>query len=855
MKITLKTNGKVNAIGVNPNVVKLSVEVEGISMTSVNCQIFKNKSDMERGNAIYSAMSSCNTQYASSCCECNTEYYWRATIFCADGKVYAESTKFETGMIGSDFSAEWICDPTFDGYVSEFKKSFNVDKKVKKARLHIVGLGFYHSFINGNPTDDYYYKPVLTDFSIRENLNNKHYNEDNFRTCTKTVCYDTFDVTDLIKQGENTLSVLLGTGWFCNTDKDITDPSYNYGTPRLIFELHIETQNGVQKVLSDTDCLVRATAIRSQMFEGDRIDFTAEDKPFINAEKEQAPTGKLIPNEGVLDKVFEQLDPISVSENNGVLEYDFGKNHTGSVRAIVKGKRGSKIRFQFYEVKKNGELNPNTSRWLAYQDGLYVIGHLDQVNEYVLSGDEDLVIPYFHWNSYRYVTICCDEPFEIKEIKSLFITADMKQNGFFECDNQFFNTLHEAFVLTQRDNMHCSVPSDCPQREKLPYTGDGQLVCETANYVFDAESFYRKWNRDIMTAQGKNGYVPYTAPFIAGGGGLWWSNAVVVVPFVLYNMTGDDRIIKDASFSALSLVDYYCSKHNGDYINTGSDSSWCLGDWLTPEVTVLDKAYMNTLAWYYAVDKTIEMCRIAHRSEELPRLEELKENVANAINQKFYNPETGNYADGIQGANILPILFGIAKGEIREKALNNLIEHYEKTEHFDTGIVLTPRLLDLLVEVGRSDLAYKLLDQKTAPSYYTMLQGETTLPEHWNKHWPGAPDSDVSHNHPMFGSVIAWLYKHVAGLDLTNLKSKEITFAPKLIKEVGSANASKKTVYGKVKVEYSTKNGFTMKISLPTALSGKVLLPEYLTDVKVNGKFYDNEFNVYGGDYVITASI
>jgi alpha-L-rhamnosidase len=266
---------------------------------------------------------------------------------------------------------------------------------------------------------------------------------------------------------------------------------------------------------------------------------------------------------------------------------------------------------------------------------------------------------------------------------------------------------------------------------------------------------------------------------------------------------------------------------------------------------------MNTLAWYFAITETANMCEILGKKDYLPYLNELKEKVKKAINDNYFNSETLNYADGIQGANILPAINGVADNQTAKKLLDKMIEKYERDPHFDTGIVLTPRLLDALTAGGRSDIALKVLTEKTGPSYYDMLKGETTLPEHWFKHWPGSPDSYVSHSHPMFGSVLGWVYKNVAGLDLTHICDKKIVYAPKVVKEISSASMYKTTIYGKASIEYSTNADFIMKITVPFGIKGEVVLPDYISDVAVdnNPVGIKDKFTLDGGKYVITGKI
>ena len=864
MKILLMADGQQNPVCVNRENLRLSVKTEEISkIDKIEYLIYSSEQDFKAGKVFLSKTVSEQNAYfdGKSFNDC-TEYFWQAKIHSGKNVYTSDLNKFETGIDDGNFCAKWIENPNFDNHVAEFEKTFVINEKVKKARLYIVGLGFYTSKINGVKTDDEYYKPVLTDFDIRKDLNNKWYNNENYDDGRKTVCYDGYDVTSLVNVGENKLNVLLGTGWYCDEDKLITDPSFSFGKPKLFFELRIETESGTQKVVSDLDCAVRNTHIISQHFACDTIDFSAEDLPFTNVTLAKAPTGKLVVNVCENDGIIDKLLPVEVKNDGNITEYDFGVNHTGGIRAIVKGKKGSTITFKYYETKKDGVLNPLTSRWDAYKDGKYIIGHLDQTCTYVLSGGEDLIEPYFHWSCYRYATIECDGEFEIKDVESLFISTDVAKVGQFFSEDTFLNRLYDVFILTQRDNMHCGVPSDCPHREKLPYTGDGQLAAEATLYTLDTENFYRKWHDDILCAQGKNGYVPNSAPYMGGDGGYWWTNALITVTKTLYDFTGDRKVLENALPHCIKLIKYYDRVKRDDNVVHFVELGWGLGDWLTPEVTVLNKDFMNTLAAYYAADITAEFCKILGVCEYDELITSLKEKTAAAINQNFFDKENNSYCESVQGADVLPLLFGICPEENRKAVLDKLIEKYEKDPHFDTGIVLTSRLLDLLTEAGRSDLAYAVLTEKSGPSYYDMLDGETTLCEHWYKHWPGSPNSYVSHCHPMFGSVISWIVKHVSGLDLTELGNKKIIYAPKVIDKVKEARASRPTDNGLASISYCAENGFSMKVCVPFGVSGIVRLPRNVKHLTVNGlpiapvkKEQYIEFELSGGEHAILGEI
>ncbi len=838
MKITVLCNGKINPVGVDFNDLYFSVQTEGMDVQFVEYEFYK-ENQVKLGKFFHKEKCSarfCHVKFDGF--KRGERLYYRAVVSTENEKYFSEIFFVEQGLLQGGIVGQWIENKSFDGRVSEFSKRFTIDEKIISARLYIVGLGFYISSINGVKTDDGYFKPLLTDFDERRNLkDNPHYDEENFVNSKKTVCYDTYDITQLLKEGENELGVLLGTGWYCNTDHDFVDSSFTYGTPKLFFELHIQGETNQFVFKSDESCKVRNTAVVSRMFAVDEIDFTKEAEEWTIARRCAPPTGKLIPTPTAHDAVRERIEPVDCKQVGGKLLYDFGKNHTGGLKLSVRGKRGDKLTVTYYEVlNKDGTPNPYTCRWNAYLDGKELIGHIDQQGVYTLSGGVDTIEPSFHWSCYRYAEIDLPEGCEILEIESLFITSNLEEDGKFYCDNVTLMRLYDAFVLTQRDNMHCGVPSDCPHREKVPYTGDGQLVAEAAMYVFEAENFYRKWVRDIIDAQGKDGWVPYSAPNVGGGGGYWWCNALTSVPLTVYEMTGDKTVLSEAFKPMTRLVDFYGTMHDGDYVICRSTAAWLLGDWLAPEVIASDIDYINTLAYYSAVLQTKRTAKILSDRETVVKMDALLEKIAKGINETFFDAENLRYGNGEQGEDLLPFVFGIVPEEYEDALWKKVVAHYKETGCFDTGIVLTPVLLELLTVRGETELAFELMNRHEYPSFHFLLGGETTICEHWSKYWPkikSAEDKeevlegDVSHCHPMFGSVVAWMYKHVAGLDLSESYNGKIIFAPKLLNCILRASASKQTARGLAAIGYDLHGGLKVKVTVPYGMEGELRLPLY----------------------------
>ncbi len=859
MQVKLLINGVRNPLGIDTSNVRLSIVGDFLKdIDYIKFTVFCGKT------VVYSIKTRENFAYIpngklSHC----TEYKCRAEIVYADSEAIFTISTFETGIDVSMTVGQWIENSNFNQNVSEYERHFGIKSGLTKCRLYIVGLGFYYSHINGEKTDCFYYKPLLTDFDVRENLNNPDYDESQFKNENKTICYDTFDITHLVKEGQNTLSVLVGTGWYCNLDKTVTDPSYSFGNPKLFFEIHVYYGDEKEIICSDEKCLVRNLPRRSQLFYGDKVDFTLSASEFIHAKKSNSPKAKLTATQCEHDVIYEEILPLARKDSQGIIEYDFGKNHTGGLYLRVKGKKNTKIKIKYYETKIDGKLNLDTSSCgLFDRSQQKFIDKIYQTSEYMLSGNVDEIYPLFHWDCYRYVTIETEDllPIDIIEIKSLFITTGIAQNGKFNCSNEFLNRLYNAFALTQRDNMHSGVPSDCPHREKLPYTGDGQLCMLSSLNLFDAENFYRKWLKDIIASQRLDGWIPYTAPYIAGGGGCWWSNALLVVAINLYNYTGDKHILKSVFLSAKKLIDYYENSHNGDYIIVKKAVSWMLGDWLAPKDTLSNKVLINTLAFYYAVEKTLEISEILGETDDISKLSLLKSNIAKAINESFFDAEKCIYGNGVQGENILPLVYGIVPPKKKGAVLKNIIEHYKRQPQFDTGVVLTPILLDALVDFGQERLALEILMKKEYPSLSNMIEGETTLCESWDKKNNKYLD-DVSRCHPMFGSVIAWVIKYVAGMDISRLYEKKIVFSPRFTDTIDSCFAEKLTSYGIARISYKKSVKLSINVKIPHGIKGIVYFKNNLLGKKfsiidkstdlVLGYVNKAEVLLNGGEYMI----
>ncbi len=700
---------------------------------------------------------------------------------------------------------------------------------VSDAQLVICGLGFFQATINGISLDENYFKPLVTDYDFRDKKRNPAMLLGN-RT---SVCVYEYDVAQHLNAGENVLEITLGNGYYHNEDRP-EEPYVSYGDKKAIFELRITDRTGEKRITSDSQSDVRYLNVHSGLYTGDSVDFSAGHMAFTKAVLAPAPNGRWRKPTMPADKVSQVLLPERSWEQAGTV-YDFGINHSGGVAFTVIGKPGQKIHLQFAEVlNEDGTLNMKTSRWEEIS-GSRLLHRIDQAGTYILSGGEDKVEPYFSWHCYRYVRVIGAEGAEIQNMRSLYIHTDIPQTGDMECAEPIFTEIHEKFCRTAYNNLHAGLLTDCPHREKRCYTGDGQIIAEALLYEMDAACFFGKWLQDLCDAQTSDGFIPYTVPYMSGGGGYAWSSAIVVVPEVLYRYTGDLQYVHLAYPAVQKWVDY-CNSHATDHIITSGEQEWLLGDWLTPDITGFHVQLMSTL-WYYRGVATAEwFAELMNKPEDAKTYRSLKQQIADAINETFFDRDRLCYCRGIQGENVLPLAFGVVPKEYEAAMQKGLRQHYQELGyHLDTGIVATPFLLEYLTEHGMEDIAYKLMTQRDYPSYHYMLDGETTIPEHWSKMWPDyfvndtkyvKGGGDVSHCHPMFGSVVAWLYKRVVGLDVSSFYKGRVRFAPKLTGYLEYARGKTRTPVGEAAIDWKTvPGGMEVRLSVPDGLKGEFVAP------------------------------
>ena len=637
-----------------------------------------------------------------------------------------------------------------------FRRSFWLDRteRFQSARLEICGLGYFLFYINGKRISDQELMPAMTDYASVLGCETTYpvWEERSAHRCR----YLSFDLLPYLKAGENVLAVRLGNGWYHQTER-IAEGKFVFGLPKLWFELTLTDADGRQEwIESDRQTLWHPGGLlKNNLFLGEVRDLRKEPEGWQYpgadlsgwkpAQPVHAPETLLEEQTCPPDRVIRKLYPILIGEYDGRKIYDCRENIAGRVVLSCLGKKGECITVRHAEeLAADGTLDFESA------------GGSDQLQQdhYICDGRIQTLHPLFCWHGFRYFET--EGPCEV--LCAEVIHTDVAVTSSFSCSDPVLNWLYEAYIRTQLDNYHGCVPSDCPHRERLGYTGDGQLTAETAMLLLDTKELYRKWYQDILDSQGKEtGHIPHTAPFLGGGGGPGgWGCAVYQVPLAWAKIYGDDSLLVQGYDAILRWFDYMDAHSEKGLVVREEEGGWCLGDWCFPaseEKEQLPEAFINTFYYLHGLQ---EMMQISEKmNNKLPiRFAEREKNVKNAFLDAYFDPETGDFCEGRAAGNA----YGLALGLGDERTKKHLVEKYEALGRFDTGIFGTSMLLEQLFSIGAGDLAVRLLtnDSEAASFAHMKRNGATTLWERW--------DGRESHNHPMFGACVRLLFTQILGI-------------------------------------------------------------------------------------------
>lgn len=632
------------------------------------------------------------------------------------------------------------------------RKNF-VCKNVKRIIIQVASLGFCEPYLNGEKLTEYKFIPAWTNYEKRD-LSVASYPI--YDTMTHRCYYLQYDVTDKFRKGANVFSLHIGNGWYGQHEQKAENMP-PYGKIKYAVKISIlKRDKTIEIIKSDgSEKWKRSHITRSSLYLNETVDgrlfdenahaLKYDDSDWETPIKKEGPHTVFDRQTFAGDSVKESLTPTLLFEKDGKKMYDIGKNVSGI--AVIKfcddAEIGDKAIVSYCE-----KLNEDGTLWLRSTGGDW----RKQEDLFINGKNNCPMTTTFTWRGGRYVEV--DGNAEL--LRFDVVNSDIKCGAEFTSDNETLNWLFEAYVNTQSNNVHSFVPSDCPHRERLGYTGDGQLCSAAVMTIYKAEDLYRKWIQDISDSQDiYNGHIQHTAPFYGGGGGPGgWGGAIAIVPYNFYKFYKDDELLKKYYPSILLYIDYM-EKHseNGIVVREEKDG-WCLGDWCAPDnKNLIPETFVNTYFLIKSILIAIESAQILGKKEDIPVLEEKLEFVKNAFMREFFDKETGSFLQGVQGTDAYAL--DINMGD--ERTLENLVKKYSELKTYDTGIFGTDIVTRVLFEKGYPDLAITLMTNEGEISFYNMKkQGATTLWENW--------DGCDSHSHPMFGAVCEYLFKYILGI-------------------------------------------------------------------------------------------
>lgn len=806
---------------------------------------------------------------------------WIGAITDEDAHIPSNRDYIGTGTVNAKGKPDWKATAPLSRQSIWLKKEMKLPADVHKATMKIVGLGFYELSINQQKVTDAVFAPLWSDYD-------------------KTVFYNTYDVTALLKKGKNLLSVLLGNGFYNEQGGRYTKMKVSYGPPTLYCSLEIELKNGrTVCIVSDGSWKYSPSSITfNSIYGGEDEDarITPSWKPVVI---QKAPRGILRQQIAQPVKMMEyfgvksrhQLTPQEIAKASnakhpipaGTFVLDMGQNLAGFPQIKVSGKAGQQVRLYISEtLTAQGTCNQKQSG-----SPYYLTYTLSGKGEKSADGKRiETWHPHFTYYGYRYIQVegavmKGDENPNgkpvIEDIQSCFVYNSAAKIGSFECSNPMFNRAYQIIDRAIRSNWQ-AVWTDCPHREKLGWLEQDWLNGEGLVYNYDCRSMIEQTMQNIADAQHANGAVPTTAPEYIYFKGKWldpfaespeWGGALVALPFLYLQHYGDDRMVKKYAPQMFRYVDYLQSKDSCRILKQG------LGDWYdygkgrsgfsqnTPMPLVA------TAHYYQWVKLTQKAAAMSGKTAEANRYAILASEILQAFQKEFLHVEKAAsseksssdavvknavvknavekntiekvyYGSGSQASNAIPLALGMVPSQYRKQVLQHLVDDiHAHHDRLTTGDVGNRYLFQALLENGYADLWYKMLAHDDVPGYgFQIKKGMTTLTEQWN------PEMGASMNHFMMAHINNHFLPDIVGIRIVQGR---LIIAPQPMGDLTWAKGSTQLGNGK-QVAVTWKKQADGRIEVTVDTDNDV---EY--EIKIDNDETEHNDGTYRGKHVFVG--
>lgn len=769
-----------------------------------------------------------------------SRYYWRVKVWDdrGDESPWSEAAYFETARYGEEWNAKWI------GYSKDvcpqLRKGFRLDKKIRYARVYATSAGTYCLFINGRRVGDEVLAPYINAYD-------------------QWIQYQTYDVTDLLVEGENAIGAWIGMGYYAGRVNwpSIPERRHLYGDKvGLLAELIVEYEDGsIESIGTDESWKVSESPfIRCEIYDGEYFDARRvqdgwNTPAFDDSEWEKVviiptPKGKLEARKSVPVVVNEKLPCLEIIHTPaGETVLDFGQNMAGWVRFTTNAPAGTELMLEAGEVlDKYGNF---------YRDNMRTALAREQ---YICRGGGETYAPCMSFMGFRYVRLTGFEDVRKEDFTAEVIHSRMERTGSFECSDERVNRLFLNAMWGQKSNF-VDVPTDCPQRdERMGWTGDSQVFCATGCMNMESDAFYRKYLYDMYKEQKVHGFVPVVVPFFIRGTGQWeypttaWGDAATIMPWDLYMYFGDKAALEIQFDSMRRWVDYMTEQ---DTEHVDRYYGFHIGDWLaqdTPDpfnnagATPTD--LLATAYYAYSTRIVAKAARILGKAAETEKYEDLYRRIRASFRKEFMTPN-GRVVSETQTALAVVLHMDLCEEAERPYIARKFAERIRTDKrHLTTGFIGTPYLCPSLSANGLNEYAYELLLSNGRPSWlYAVERGATTIWERWNsidENGDFGPVSMNSFNHYAYGSIAEWMYRYCAGINPVEEAPgfKKIRIAPMPNDRLSHAAASIDTQYGRVSSGWKLE-GDTIRIAveIPFNTEAEIILPDAAgVSVSENGK-------------------
>jgi alpha-L-rhamnosidase len=759
-----------------------------------------------------------------------TRYFWR--VYVTDGKGTVKASpiaRFETGMMNMDkWKGAWISDGhgIDERSAPYIRKTFRLPKTVRSAMAYISAGGLFEMHINGRRVGNHQLDPAYTRFDRR-------------------LLYVTFDVTSLLRKGDNAVGFLLGNGWYNHQSTAVWnfDKAPWRNRPTVCADIRITYDDGTSETISTGKDWKTALSpvIFNSIYTAEHVDARREipgwsepgyrDTAWKSVILRAAPAPLIVAQSMHPIRATKAIPTVSVRKfSDTSYLFDIGQNIAGVSELNIKGPRGTIVRLKHGErLKADGHVDQsNIDVHYRPKDDSDPF----QTDIFILSGSGlETFRPRFNYKGFQYVELTSSQPLAVDKhtLTAYFMHTDVPPVGSISSSNPTLDGIWRATNQSYLSNLF-GYPTDCPQREKNGWTGDAHIASETGLYNFDGITVYEKWLADHRDEQQPNGVLPSIIP--TGGWGYEWGNGpdwtstIAIIPWNIYLFYGDTTLLSRCYDHIRRYVDRITE------ISPNGTTTWGLGDW----VPVKSKSPVElTSTAYYFKDAEIlsKAARILGKRSDVIKYEELAEKIKSSFHRKFYRPEQKVYGSGFQTELSVPLHFGLVPDSLRAVVAANLAARVlADGKHIDVGLLGTKSILNALSENGYADLAYEVALQEDFPSWgWWIRNGATTLLENW----PVDAKSDISMNHIMFGEIGAWFYKALGGIKPDEAKPgfEVVNIEPNFVKGLNHFSATYASVRGIVKSSWiRTPQGIQYVLDIPAGMTTKVSFPAGMKDIK-----------------------